>query len=66
MSPRTPPPKARRSESRSAAGGGELLGERFDAAHALVRFAAFEEENRWGFFELRGRVLTREPRYRAK
>ena len=26
-------------------GGGELLGERFDAAQALVRFAAGEEEN---------------------
>src|SRR5258708_15636498 len=34
-----------------SARGGELLGEGFDAAHALVRFAAGQEENVWRFFE---------------
>ncbi len=48
----TPPPKARRRESRSAACGGELLGKGFDGGETLVAFAGGVEEDGWGFLKL--------------
>ena len=50
-------------------GAGELLGEGFDAGEALVALAAGEEEDGGCASVLgswRGRVVTREPRSRAR
>ena len=48
-------------------GGGELLGEGFDAGHALVALACGKEEDGGWFFEgWRGRAWTRGPRCWAR